>query len=100
MDNFLQRYQIPKLNQSQINHQKSPITCSSRSWFHILTGHSFRIDLFPHCLIHTGELISEFPHLVNCEGKEPRHVERLLTIPTALLQEVLMPEPFLPWEEI
>ena len=26
MDNFLDRYQIPKLNQDQINHLSSPIT--------------------------------------------------------------------------
>jgi hypothetical protein len=26
MDNFLDRYQIPKLNQNQINHPNSPIT--------------------------------------------------------------------------
>jgi hypothetical protein len=26
MDNFLDRYQIPKLNHNQINHLKSPIT--------------------------------------------------------------------------
>jgi hypothetical protein len=26
MDNFLDRYQIPKLNQDQINHLNSPIT--------------------------------------------------------------------------
>jgi hypothetical protein len=26
MDNFLDRYQIPKLNQGQINHPNSPIT--------------------------------------------------------------------------
>jgi hypothetical protein len=26
MDNFLERYQIPKLNQDQINHLNSPIT--------------------------------------------------------------------------
>jgi hypothetical protein len=26
MDNFLNRYQVPKLNQDQINHLKSPIT--------------------------------------------------------------------------
>jgi hypothetical protein len=26
MDNFLHRYQIPKLNEGQINHLKSPIT--------------------------------------------------------------------------
>jgi hypothetical protein len=26
MDNFLDRYQIPKLNQDQINHESSPIT--------------------------------------------------------------------------
>jgi hypothetical protein len=26
MDNFLDRYQIPKLNQGQINHLNSPIT--------------------------------------------------------------------------
>jgi hypothetical protein len=26
MDNFLDRYQIPKLNQNQINHLNSPIT--------------------------------------------------------------------------
>ena len=26
MDNFLERYQVPKLNQDQINHLNSPIT--------------------------------------------------------------------------
>jgi hypothetical protein len=26
MDNFLDRYQVPKLNQDQINHLNSPIT--------------------------------------------------------------------------
>jgi hypothetical protein len=26
MDNFLDRYQVPKLNQDQINHLYSPIT--------------------------------------------------------------------------
>jgi len=26
MDNFLDRYQVPKLNQEQINHRNNPIT--------------------------------------------------------------------------
>jgi len=30
MDNFLDRYQVPKLNQEQINHLNNPITPKER----------------------------------------------------------------------
>jgi hypothetical protein len=30
MDNILERYQIPKLNQDQINHLNSPVTSKER----------------------------------------------------------------------
>ena len=88
MDKFLDRYQIPKLNQVQINHLNNPITpkeieavikslpnkkCSGPDGFHAEFFQTFIEDLIP--------ILSKLFHKIESDGTLPNSFfEAIITL--------------------